>query len=78
MLAEFLTCLGFKTICDNPNNFFSNNRPGVFLLDFYEISINDNFIALGNWLHVVAIVDELTPDFRSSLRIHRMSYVLCD
>ena len=69
-VEERIASIGFANIYDNPNDFFSNNRSDVLILDSYEISINDNFIALENWLNVVAIVDELTPNYNCSLRIH--------
>lgn len=69
-VEERIASLGFANIYDNPNDFFSNNRSDVLLLDSYEISINDNFIAPENWRHIVAIVDELTPNYHCSLRIH--------
>ena len=69
-VEERIASLGFANIYDNPNDFFSNNRSDVLLLDSYEISIYDNFIAPENWRHIVAIVDELTPNYHCSLRIH--------
>ena len=42
----------------------------MLILDSYEISIEDNFIAPGSWLHIVAIVDGKTPNYRCTLRIH--------
>ena len=69
-VEERIASLGFANIYDNPNDFFSNNRSDVLLLDSYEISINDNFIAPENWRHIVVIVDELTPNYHCTLRIH--------
>ena len=69
-VKERITSLGFTQIHNTPGDFNSNPNSDVLLLDSYKISINDNFIAPENWLHVVAIVDELTPNFRCSLRIH--------
>ena len=69
-IEERIAFLGFANIYESPNSFNSNNTSDVLLLDSYNISIDDNFIALENWLHIVAIVDELTPNFRCTLRIH--------
>ena len=69
-VAERIASLGFANIYDSPNHFFSNNSSDVLLLDSYEIDIDDNFIAPENWFQIVAIVDDLTPNYRCSLRIH--------
>jgi len=39
-------------------------------LDSYEIAVDEEFIKLENWFHVVAVVDELTPSYSCTLRIH--------
>lgn len=69
-IEERIASLGFSDIYDSPSNFFSINTSDVLLLDSYEISMDDDFIAPENWLHIVAIVDESTPNYRCSLRIH--------
>ena len=62
--------LGFTEICKDPLEFEPKSGSDVLILDSYEISIGDSFIAPLNWLHVIAIVDEKTPDYLCDLRIH--------
>lgn len=69
-VEERIASLGFSGIYNNPREFISNPPSDVLLLDSYEIDIDDAFIAVQNWLHIVAIVDEQTPNYRCSLRIH--------
>ena len=65
-----IASLGFTHIHNDPGGFISNLESDVLLLDSYEISVNDTFINPLNWLHIVTIVDELTPNYRCTLRIH--------
>ena len=69
-VEERIASLGFTQIHNNPSDFISNPNTDVLLLDSYEIPIGDDFINSENWLHIVAIVDELTPSYLCSLRIH--------
>ena len=69
-VEERIASLGFTHIHNNPSGFISNLKSDVLLLDSYEISVNDTFINPVNWLHIAAIVDELTPNYRCTLRIH--------
>ena len=69
-VAERITSLGFTQIHNNPDDFNSNPNSDVLLLDSYEIPVSDDFIDSENWLHIVAMVDDLTPNYRCTLRIH--------
>ena len=69
-VEERIAALGFTHIYNNPNSFIPSPVSDVLLLDSYEIDRYDSFITPKNWLHVVAIVDELTPNYRCTLRIH--------
>ena len=62
--------LGFAEIYESPIEFISKADSDLLILDSYEISINDSFIAPDRWLHIVAIVDEQTPNYQCNLRIH--------
>ena len=66
---EKIAVLGFSYIYSNPRDFTSDPHSDVLVLDSYEIEVDDDFIDSENWLHVVAIVDELTPNYRCSMRI---------
>ena len=65
-----IASLGFTEIHNRSNEFISTPASDVLLLDSYEININDTFIAFEHWLHIVAIVDEQTPSYHCTLRIH--------
>lgn len=69
-VRERISLLGFSDIYYSPKDFISNPKSDVLLLDSYEIALDDNFIFLENWLHVVTVVDELTPNYSCALRIH--------
>lgn len=69
-VKERIATLGFTQIFSEASDFIPKSESDVLLLDSYEIDIDDAFIAPENWLHIVVIVDELTPNYRCTLRIH--------
>ena len=69
-VKERITSLGFVHIHNESIEFISNPESDVLLLDSYEIESSDEFINPEKWLHIIAIVDELTPDYHCTLRIH--------
>ena len=69
-VEDRIIALGFKEICKNPREFISNSGSDLLILDSYEISKDDPFIAPSNWFQIVAVVDEQTPSYFSNLRIH--------
>jgi len=69
-VEERIAKLGFSDIYSNPQNFISNANSDVLILDSYEMAVDNEFIKLEKWLHVVTIVDDLTPSYSSTLRIH--------
>jgi spore coat polysaccharide biosynthesis predicted glycosyltransferase SpsG len=69
-VEERISTLGFSQIYSDPSEFVSNPEFDILLLDSYEIKIDDDFIDLANWRHIIAIVDDQTPNYSCSLRIH--------
>ena len=69
-VKERITNLGFTDVFTETSDYLSNSKSDVLLLDTYLIDIDDAFISPENWLHVIVIVDELTPNYRCTLRIH--------
>ena len=69
-VEERIVSLGFSHIFSESSRFISNPDSDVLLLDSYEIDLEDTFITPNNWFHIIAMVDELTPNYRCSLRIH--------
>jgi spore coat polysaccharide biosynthesis predicted glycosyltransferase SpsG len=69
-VEETITSLDFTQIYKEPREFISRPDSDVLILDSYKIDINETFIRPKKWLHVVAIVDELTPNYSCTLRIH--------
>jgi spore coat polysaccharide biosynthesis predicted glycosyltransferase SpsG len=69
-VKERITTLGFTDVFTETSEYLSSSKSDILLLDTYLIDINDAFISPENWLHVIVIVDELTPNYRCTLRIH--------
>jgi spore coat polysaccharide biosynthesis predicted glycosyltransferase SpsG len=69
-VKERITTLGFTDVFTETSDYLSSPKSDVLLLDTYLIDIDDAFISPENWLHVIVIVDELTPNYRCTLRIH--------
>ena len=69
-VEERIASLGFTSNYDNPDDFISNPKSDVLLLDSYEIPVGDDFIAPEKWIRIVTVVDEQTPDYSCHLRIH--------
>lgn len=69
-VEERIATLGFTHIYNESSGFFSNPKSDVLLLDSYEIDKDDTFVIPERWLHVVAIVDEKSPNYHCKLRIH--------
>jgi spore coat polysaccharide biosynthesis predicted glycosyltransferase SpsG len=69
-VEERISSLGFTHVYTESNDFIPKCETDVLLLDTYKIHINDKFLEPKNWLHIIAIVDELTPNYRCTLRIH--------
>jgi spore coat polysaccharide biosynthesis predicted glycosyltransferase SpsG len=69
-VKERIELLGFSHIYSESKEFNSNPESDVLILDTYTIDINESFINPKSWLHIVAIVDELTPKYECTIRIH--------
>lgn len=62
--------LGFTEIVEVNTEFISDPNNDILILDSYEIAVDDNFIQPSGWKAVVSIFDELTPEYKSDLRVH--------
>jgi len=69
-VEQRIASLGFAHVYADSIGFKSNPDSDVLILDSYEIDKSDTFIAQQNWCHIIAIVDEMTPNYSCSLRIH--------
>lgn len=69
-VEDRILTLGFSQIYSEAASFISNSSKDILLLDTYEIEVNDPFIDSKKWLHIVVIVDKLTPAYACALRIH--------
>jgi spore coat polysaccharide biosynthesis predicted glycosyltransferase SpsG len=69
-VEERISSLGFGQIYKQSNDYISKSDSDVLIIDTYKTEITDPFIDPKNWLHIVAIVDELTPNYLCTLRIH--------
>lgn len=62
--------IGFSQVFEHSYQFNSNKESDILIIDSYGISVNDDFIDKSNWLKVINIFDDLTPEYISDLRIH--------
>jgi spore coat polysaccharide biosynthesis predicted glycosyltransferase SpsG len=62
--------LGFTEVVEVSTDFVPDPNNDILILDSYEIAVDDNFIQPSGWKAVVSIFDELTPQYKSKLRIH--------
>jgi len=69
-VEERINSMGFTHIYENSMEFSSEPDSDVLIIDSYEIDVSDGFISPEKWLHIVAIVDDLTPAYSCNLRIH--------
>ena len=69
-VEERILTMGFSEIYSESENYNSNQDFDVLILDTYEIGPNEGFINPENWKHIVVIVDELTPNYDCTIRIH--------
>jgi spore coat polysaccharide biosynthesis predicted glycosyltransferase SpsG len=69
-VEERIKSLKFTNVYSDPKEFNSNPESDVLVLDTYGIDINDAFLSPERWRNIVAIVDELTPRYSCTLRIH--------
>jgi spore coat polysaccharide biosynthesis predicted glycosyltransferase SpsG len=69
-LSSRILSLGFAGINTNSNDFKSDPKNDVLILDSYLIPINDSFIQREKWVAVVTIIDEHTPQYDADLSIH--------
>jgi spore coat polysaccharide biosynthesis predicted glycosyltransferase SpsG len=69
-VKERIASLGFTRVYSDSTEFISNSRTDILILDSYEIPKNDPFIDQQNWHQIIAVVDEATPSYSCTLRVH--------
>ena len=69
-VEERIASLEFTEIFNNTRDFISRPESDVLILDTYKCEIDDPFVDPEKWLHIVSIVDETTPNYPCTLRIH--------
>jgi spore coat polysaccharide biosynthesis predicted glycosyltransferase SpsG len=69
-VEERIASLGFRQVHRDALEFRSNPNTDVLILDSYDIEKEDPFVAQQNWCHIIAIVDEMTPNYSCTLRVH--------
>ena len=62
--------LGFSNIFSKEQDFTSNPKTDILILDTYTIPTNSEFINKLNWLLVVVIYDLHTPDYNAHIILH--------
>ena len=69
-VQERILQLGFTETYSDSSDFIANPNNDVLILDSYNLTIKDQFVAHQNWHRIIVIADELTPDYACDLRIH--------
>jgi spore coat polysaccharide biosynthesis predicted glycosyltransferase SpsG len=69
-VEERIALLDFSQVHRDALEFRSNPKTDVLILDSYDIEKEDPFVAQQNWCHIIAIVDEMTPNYSCTLRVH--------
>ena len=69
-LSEYIQELVDIGACKISTKLEIDNKRDVLLIDSYEISEKDPFIAKSLWRNVVAIVEDFTPSFLADIYIH--------
>jgi spore coat polysaccharide biosynthesis predicted glycosyltransferase SpsG len=69
-VQERVSALGFSGIYADPEQFHSDPKSDMLILDSYEIDPGDSFISPVHWRGIVAIVDDATPQVYADLCIH--------
>lgn len=54
----------------NSIDFIANKASDILLLDSYTLDVNDPLLEANRWRAIVTVVDDLTPAYKSDLRIH--------
>ncbi len=67
---ERIACLGFSQILESENDFSSDEKSDILILDSYDIPIDAEFIQPKFWRKIVGIVDDLSPRYRTDLLIN--------
>ena len=62
--------LGFHEVIGTDKGFVPSSKSDVLILDSYSVHPQYEFIDLKNWLAVINIFDNATPNYNSNLRIH--------
>lgn len=69
-LVDRIRNLGFDEIICADKRFAQSSKNDVLILDSYSIHPQYEFIDLHNWLAVISIFDNATPNYNSHLRVH--------
>ena len=68
-VLERVTNSVFSRIYD-PKTFHPNKSEDILVLDSYHLPVNNLFIQPEHWFRIVSIIDEVTPEYFSDLKIH--------
>jgi len=69
-LTEKISDFGFTEILESENDFTFKRKSDILLLDSYTIPIDNPFIISQDWMKIVVLCDELTPNYQADLYIH--------
>ena len=69
-LDQRLSAIGLVILNTQDFYTFENSVEDILIIDSYDRNVSDAFISRNNGNHVVAIVDDLTPQYPAELFIH--------
>lgn len=69
-VEDYILNLGFKGIYKPEEDFLTNPKSDILILDSYDIAIEDTFIQPENWKKILVLVDDTTPAYLANIYIH--------
>ena len=69
-VQEYISGLGFREILTSKDEFISDPKQDILILDSYEVSVKDQFIQPFNWRRILVLVDDVTPAYAADIYVH--------
>jgi spore coat polysaccharide biosynthesis predicted glycosyltransferase SpsG len=68
-VAERISTLGFTQVLSDETSFVADTANDVLVLDSYSIPVSNAFIARMNWMFVMSICDQITPNYKVDIEL---------
>ena len=69
-VEEYISRLGFREILTSKDEFISDSKQDILILDSYDVSVKDQFIQPFNWHRILVLVDDVTPAYAAEIYVH--------